>query len=169
MDWLGVIRGLREIDFDGPMVFDFRGTSEAYSHLLRADFDVFIKKVTDYFAWQISMERTIRKYDMRVLFGAGNMCRNYMKCYGEAYRPLFTCDNNSAIWGTMFEGLEIRNPEALKGIPAECAIFICNVFYDEIEKQIRGMGIQNPIERFNDEYLPSMYMDRFDAEKRVVV
>lgn len=169
MDWLGVFRGLRAIDFDGPAIFDFRGTSEAYSHLLRADFDVFIKKVTDYFAWQISMEQTIKKYDMRVLFGAGNMCRNYMKCYGEAYRPLFTCDNNQAIWGTKFEGLEIKNPEALKKLPAQCAIFICNVYYDEIERQIRGMGIENPIERFNDEYLPSMYMDRFDAEKREVI
>ncbi len=168
-DWLGVIRGLRKIDFDGQIIFDFRGTSEAYSHLLRADFDIFIKKVTDYFIWQISMERTIRKYDMRVLFGAGNMCRNYMKCYGKEYKPLFTCDNNSAIWGTEFEGLEIKNPETLRMLPVECAIFICNVYYDEIEKQIRDMGLQNPIERFNDEYLPSMYTDRFDAEKRKVV
>ncbi len=37
-----------------------------------------------------------------------------MKCYGEQYKPLFTCDNNSSIWGTQFCGLDVKSPEALK-------------------------------------------------------
>ena len=28
------------------------------------------------------------------------------------------------------------------------------------------MGIQNPIEFFNDEYMPSFYFDRLDSEGR---
>lgn len=155
MDWIGVIRGLREIDFDGQLIFDFRGTTMAYSHLLRSDLDVFIKKFMDYLVWQITMEHVMKKYSMRVLFGAGNMCRNYMRCYGETYRPLFTCDNNSAMWGTMFQGLEVKNPEELRALPNLCAIFICNIYYEEIEQQLRGMGLPNPIERFSDEYLPA--------------
>lgn len=162
MDWSGVIRGLREIDFDGQLIFDFRGTVMSYSHLLRADLDVFTKKVMDYWVWQITMEHVMKKYSMRVLFGAGNMCRNYMRCYGEVYRPLFTCDNNSAMWGTMFHGLEIKNPKELKALPDTCAIFICNVYYEEIEQQIRNMGLPNPVERFSDEYLPSFCFDRLD-------
>ncbi len=155
MDWLGIIRGLREIDFDGQLIFDVRGTVAAYSHLLRADLDIFIKKFIDYLVWQITMEHIMKKYPMRVLFGAGNMCRNYMKHYGKAYKPFFTCDNNPSVWGTTTEGLEIKNPKELRTLPDACAIFICNVYYEEIEQQIRSMGLKNPIERFSDEFLPS--------------
>lgn len=154
LDWLEVIRGLRKIDFDGQLIFDFRDTSDSYSHMLRADFDIFIKKVVDYFSWQISMERTIKKYDKRVMFGAGNMFSNYMKCYGKEYPPMFTCDNNQNIWGTVVDGIEVRNPAELRNIPKDCAIFICNIYYKEIEEQLRKMGIQNQVEYYNDEYLP---------------
>ena len=87
------------------------------------------------------MKNVLKKYDTRVLFGAGNMCRNYMKCYGEEFPPLFTCDNNSGRWGEIFEGLQIRPPEALKDLAPDCAIFICNIYYREIEKQLREMGL----------------------------
>lgn len=168
LDWLNLIRGLRLARFDGTVVFDFADTLHAHSHLLWPELCRMAKTTADYLLWQLNIENVIRKYDKRVLFGAGNMCRNYMKCYGEEYPPMFTCDNNSNIWGTMFEGLEIKSPEALKSIPKDCPVFICNMYYDEIEKQLFDMGITNPIERFCDEYLPSMYMDRFDADKREV-
>ena len=86
-----------------------------------------------------------------------------MKCYGEKYPPLFTCDNNSKTWGTIFCGLEVKNPEELKNISDDCAIFICNIYYREVEKQIRDMGITNPVEYFNDEYMPSFYYDRLEG------
>ena len=108
------------------------------------------------------MKNVLKKYDKRVLFGAGNMCRNYMKCYGEEFPPLFTCDNNKARWGEQFEGLEIKPPECLKELPPDCAIFICNIYYKEIEQQLRETGVSNPIEYFNDEYMPSYYFDRLE-------
>ncbi len=89
------------------------------------------------------------------------MCRNYMKNYGEKYPPLYTCDNNSKLWGTIFEGIEVKSPEELKKLPADCGIFICNIYYSEIEAQLREMGIEN-IEYFNDEYMPSYYFDRLE-------
>lgn len=168
MDWISIIRGLREIEYDYDLIYDYSTSQSAITHLLRQDLINYSKKIIDYLAWQLSIEKTIKKYSSRVLFGAGNMCRNYMKCYGKEYKPLFTCDNNSKIWGTTFEGLEIKNPEALKDIPKECAIFICNMYYDEIESQLREMGVANPIERFSDEFLPSMYTDRFDSKTREV-
>lgn len=87
------------------------------------------------------------------------MCRNYMKCYGDRYPPLFTCDNNPKLWDTEFEGLAVKSPEALKELPENCGVIICNIFYREIEEQLRSMGVDK-IGYFNDEYMPSFYFDR---------
>lgn len=137
-DWLNLIRGLRKIRFDGELIMDFSDTAAAFSPILKPQLLVLAKSIADYFKWQIEIESLLDKYPSRVLFGAGNMCRNYMKNYGEKYPPLFTCDNNKKIWGQTFEGLEIKNPECLKDVPSDTAIFICNVFYREIEEQLRG-------------------------------
>jgi sugar phosphate isomerase/epimerase len=169
MDWMSVIRALRKIEFDETIICDFTDTQCAVSHLIRPQLIKYEKTVADYIVWQIEIEKNIKKYDKRVLFGAGNMCRNYMKCYGEEFPPLFTCDNDEKIWGSTFEGLEVRPPEALRNIPKDCAIFICNIFYNEIKEQLRDMDITNPIECFNDEYMPSLYFDRYDSYRRKVM
>jgi sugar phosphate isomerase/epimerase len=161
-DWLNLIRGLREIGFDGSLIFDVEDTAVAFSPLLRPQLLALTKSVAEYFSWQINIENQLKKYKNIVLFGAGNMCRNYMKCYGEKYPPMFTCDNNSKLWGTNFCGLEVKSPEALKDIPSDCGIFICNIYYREIEKQLRDMGIKNNIEFFNDEYLPSYRLEKLE-------
>lgn len=161
-DWLNLIRGLREIGFDGELVLNMEDTAAVFSPILRPRLMQLAKSVADYFKWQIEIESLLKKYPSRVLFGAGNMCRNYMKNYGEKYPPLYTCDNNKTIWGQKFCGLEIKSPETLKDLPRDCAIFICNIYYREIQEQLRGMGIQNPIEFFNDEYMPSFYFDRVE-------
>ena len=154
VDWNSLFRGLRAIDFDGELICDFRSSISAVSHLFRQDLLAYAKKMFDFITWQISMERTIKKYDKRVMFGAGNMFSNYMKYYGKEYPPLFTCDNNPDLWGTVADGIEVKNPEELRNIPKDCAVFICNVYYREIEEQLRKMGIQNTIAYYNDEYLP---------------
>lgn len=165
-DWLSLFRGLRKIEFDGVLVFDYKNSTSALSKHLRPLLDEMAHGIGEYFKWQLEQEKVLRKYKQRVLFGAGNMCRNYMKCYGEEFPPLFTCDNNKKLWGTIFEGLEVKSPEELRNIPEECAIFICNVYYREIEEQLRKMEIPNKIEYFNDEYMPSFYVDRIDVEGR---
>lgn len=165
-DWLGLIRGLRDIDFDGELILDFSGTLRACPPLLRPPLCQLAYKTAEYFAWQVGLEQGMRRYKKIVLFGAGNMCRNYMKNYGDKYPPLFTCDNNAKLWGTEFCGLEVRSPEALRDLPEECGIFICNIYYREIEEQLRAMGIDKNIEYFNDEYMPSFYPDRLDMTER---
>ncbi len=159
-DWLNLIRGLRDIDFDGALIIKFADTAAAFSPIIRPELIKLSKTIIDYIAWQIKIESVIKKYKSRVLFGAGNMCRAYMKCYGEKYPPLFTCDNNQKLWNTNFCGLEVKSPDYLKNISDDCAIFICNIYYSEIERQLREMGLKNPIERFNDEYLPSFHFTR---------
>lgn len=165
-DWLGMIRGLRDIDFDGELVIDFSGTMQAFSPLLRPALYKLARETARYFAWQIGLEQGMKRYKKIVLFGAGNMCRNYMKNYGDQYPPLFTCDNNAKLWGTEFCGLEVKNPEALQELPEDCGIFICNIYYREIEEQLHAMGIDKNIEYFNDEYMPSFDFDRVDILAR---
>ncbi len=162
-DWLGLIRGLREIHFDGSLILDFADTAAAFSPLLRPQLLPLAKSVAEYFKWQVEIEDLLKKYDSIVLFGAGNMCRNYMKCYGEQYPPLFTCDNNRTVWGTEFCGLEVKPPAVLQDLPDNCGIFICNIYYREIEQQLRDMGVGN-IEFFNDEYMPSFHFDRLPVD-----
>lgn len=165
-DWLNLIRGLRDIFFDGLLILNMADTAAAVSPILRPDLLRYAKSVLDYFKWQIEIESLLKRYPSRVLFGAGNMCRNYMKCYGEQYPPLFTCDNNKSLWGTEFCGLTVKPPVALKELSQDTAVFICNIYYREIERQLREMGIKNPIEFFNDEYMPSFYFDRLESEGR---
>ena len=164
LDWLNLIRGLRAIRFAGPAIMTFSTTLAAIPTLLRPSVWEFAHKVAKYMEWQVDMEAVLDKYSSRVLFGAGNMCRAYMKCYGEKYPPLYTCDNNSNVWGNEFCGLIIHNPEDLKFLPEGCAVFICNTYYDEIEQQLRDMGIKNPIERFNDEFMPSFHFTRLESD-----
>ena len=161
-DWLNLIRGLRELEFDGDLIMSIGDSVSAVSITLRPALLEMAYKQAQYFQWQIQMMRVMKKYKSRVLFGAGNMCRNYMKCYGQEFPPLFTCDNNESRWGETFEGLEIRSPEELKNLAPDCAIFICIMYYDDIEKQLRNMGIANPIERFNDEFMPSFHWERLE-------
>lgn len=167
-DWLNVIRGLREIKFDGKLTLSLEDTASAFSPLLRSQLLTLVKSIGEYILWQVGLENSLAKYDKRALFGAGNMCRAYMKCYGEKYPPLFTCDNNEKLWGTEFCGLTVHSPEDLKTLPEDVAVFICNIYYREIEEQIRDMGLKNPIEYFNDEYLPTFHFDRLeDMAERV--
>ena len=143
---------------------DMHDTASAFSPILRPELLKMAKSVAAYFKWQIGMENLLKKYSSRVLFGAGNMCRAYMKCYGEKYPPLFTCDNNETLWGSVFEGLEVKEPRCLMNLPSDCAIFICNIYYREIEAQLRQMGVENPVEFFNDEYMPTFHFDRIERD-----
>ena len=161
-DWQNIIRGLRKINFDGILIMNFSSTAAITSPLLKPALLKYARAVADFLAWQVGMENILKTYEKRVLFGAGNMCRAYMKCYGEKYPPLFTCDNDRNKWGKKFCGLEVRSPEKLKELPENCAVLICNIYYREIETQLRQMGLKNPVGFFNDEYMPSFHFERIE-------
>lgn len=87
-------------------------------------------------SFQDAQDKTI------ILFGAGLMVEDYMKRFGKKYPPAFLVDNNSDKWGTKKCGLEVRNPMEILDIPShKRKLFICNVYYKQIEKQLRHMGI----------------------------
>ncbi len=152
-DWKGMVRGLRECEFQGTLIMDFSSTLLATPSFLRADLMRYAYKIADYYRWQIELEYRLKKYKSIILFGAGNMCTQYLNAYGEKYKPLFICDNNSLLWGKKVHDIEIMNPVKLQDTPKESAIVICNIYYDEIEKQINEMGISNEVVRFSDETL----------------
>lgn len=151
-DWSGLIKGLRQIGFDGMLALDAGDTARNLSHLLHPYVYPLMWSAADYIGWQVGLEKRLERHSQRVLFGAGNMCKNYMEYYGKQYPPLFTCDNNPQLWGKRVCGLEVKSPEALKGLPKECAVVICNTFYKEIAAQLRALGVEK-IETFSDEYL----------------
>lgn len=161
-DWLNLVRGVRASGFDGDIVLEYADTACVTSATLVPSMLAYAKAIADFFKWQFEIESLVKKSKDRVLFGAGNMCRNYIKNYGKEYPPRYTCDNNSARWGETFEGLEIKNPEELKDLPEDVTIFICNMYYREIEAQLRNMGLKNPIEYFSDEYMPSYHFERLN-------
>ncbi len=154
LDYDRLIRQLRKYRFDGTLILDVSMIRQFDSLQMRKLLENTVRKMGQYLLWQIQIEPTLAKYDKRVLFGAGQMCKNYMNFYGKKYPVLFTCDNNPQRWGEIYEGIEVKNPEALKELPEDCAIFLCNMYYEEIEQQLRDMGIRNPIEKFSDEILP---------------
>lgn len=154
-DWQSLIRGLRRIAFDGILIMDAGDTLKGFSHLLRPHVYALICATADYLRWQIGMERDIKEYPARVLFGAGNMCRQYMAYYGEQYPPLYISDNNPELWGTKVCGREVRAPEELKDLPEECVVIICNTFYEEIAAQLRSLGVRR-IGTFSDECLRAL-------------
>ncbi len=151
-DWLSVIRGLRNIHYDGPVILAMADTLVTFPVFIRPQLLSFAKTVADFFVWQLTLEQTIAKYSHVVLFGAGNMCRSFMMDYGEKYKPMFTCDNNQTRWGEEFCGLTIESPQKLMDLPDDTGIFICNEYYTEIREQLESMGVKSSIEYFSDRY-----------------
>jgi hypothetical protein len=51
------------------------------------------------------------------------------------------CDNNSKLWGTTQNGIDIISPDALAAMKDCTAVFISSTYYDSIKKQLEALGI----------------------------
>lgn len=79
-----------------------------------------------------------------ILFGTGMMCEDYMKKWGNRYRPDFFVDNDENKWGRQRFGIPIKEPEEILKIPEKKRrLILCSFYYKEIEKQLRQMGVQD--------------------------
>jgi lipopolysaccharide cholinephosphotransferase len=79
-----------------------------------------------------------------VVFGAGNMLEYYLDHEGKNYPPEFAVDNDEKKWGTTVKGIPVRNPQSILDIPKDnLRLLICSIYYREIAKQLREMGIDN--------------------------
>ena len=76
-----------------------------------------------------------------ILFGASRSGEAAQKRYRRAYEILYFCDNDKNKWGTRFHGVEVIAPDKLKNMSFD-KIVITSMYYDEISKQLNGMGIE---------------------------
>jgi lipopolysaccharide cholinephosphotransferase len=77
-----------------------------------------------------------------IVFGSGMMFEDYMKKFGNKYRPTFLVDNDKSKWGKMKMGIEIRDPKAIFMVPeSKRKLIVCSYYYKEIEKQLQEMKV----------------------------
>jgi len=77
-----------------------------------------------------------------VLFGTGRYFENYMACYGVEKKPVFAVDNDPEKIGMSKCGVEIKSPEALRGLEAASFYVVIACADDRvIARQLEKMGI----------------------------
>lgn len=108
------------------------------------------KAIYDKWMWQVNFEEVLKGRRI-VLFGSGGMAVNFIKVWGDRYKPEFIVDNNQSRWGISLLDCGIKSPEKILTIPEdERLVLICNMYYNEIKTQLSSMGVR--YECYNDEF-----------------
>lgn len=78
------------------------------------------------------------------VFGAGNMFEDYMRRFGDRFRPAYIIDNGREKWGKPIHGIMVCGPDKLLEIPKDkLRVIICNIYYREIALQLEAIGIED--------------------------
>lgn len=142
-DWYGIVKALAEIDYRGDWCFDTVGLFVRAPQKLHRPLCSLQYSLYKEWSEQVRLEEKLAQNRQIILFGAGNMFCNYMKCWGKKYPPAFVVDNNSAIWGQERQGIEVCSPRKIMEIPEKQRfVLICNIYYRQIEEQLRAMGVE---------------------------
>lgn len=144
-DWVHAIGMLHKCGYDGYYIFDTKGLWKRTPAELHSAMLQLVKSVAD--EWNESCYKTEEYLNQPekqlILFGSGRMAQSYMEAWGEKYRPDFIVDNNPERWGHDFMGIPINSPdEILSLLPDERNVWICNMNYDIIGRQLEDMGIE---------------------------
>jgi hypothetical protein len=139
--------------YGGDLVFDVEGMINRTPERLLPSFTKLLSATYD--AWEREMtfeEKVLNQPDkVLLLFGAGNMARDFLRTFGHKYWPEFLVDNNPQRWGKLQWDLEVHKPEDLLSVPAECRnVVLCCMYYDAIGRQLDQMGVD--YECFWDQY-----------------
>lgn len=142
--WDGLIRGLQKIGYEGDLIVTVRGFIGGIPSTLKWDTIQWLQKILSHIREKVDFVNVLQSDKKLYLFGSGNGFDNFMKYYGNVCEPVAILDNNQAKWGTRKNGLEICSPQILLQENLErIQIVICNIFFLEIEEQLRKMGIEN--------------------------
>lgn len=143
-DWYRPIRGLFRIGYDGFMSYDLKGLwTKEPAELIPTTIDLVKEIIKEYEQAKIVWAEIMRSDKTKIFFGSGMMYDIFMQDWGEKYAPDLVVDNNPKTWGTVKHGVRIEAPHTILQIPEnERNIFIMNLFYDEVGKQLRGMGVK---------------------------
>lgn len=147
-----VIGTLIKYDFNGFMVFNNAGTWKRTPHVLHHSMIRLLEGIVSEWEKEFRFIDKLGQHGKHlILFGAGNMFRDYMISFGEKYPPEFIVDNNKEVWGEERLGVEIKSPDAILEIPPEERnVWICNMNYGPIGKQLKSMGVE--YDCFIDQY-----------------
>lgn len=78
------------------------------------------------------------------IFGSGKFASKFIAMYRHDYPIDGILDNNTAKWGTTYEGYAIMNPLILMQMnPKEYKVIICVKDYKPILQQLKNMGVRN--------------------------
>jgi ferredoxin len=84
----------------------------------------------------------LRDDDNIVLFGSGADGRNTLSALRKVgVNVCGFCDNNSKVWGSYIDGVEVLNPQELRELNAT-VIITSNKYYEAIKEQLADMGIK---------------------------
>lgn len=147
-----VIGTLIKYDFNGFMVFNNAGTWKRTPDVLHHSMVRLLEGIVSEWEKEFGFTDKLGQQGKHlILFGAGNMFRDYMISFGEKYPPEFIVDNNKEVWGEERLGVEIKSPDAILEIPPEERnVWICNMNYGPIGKQLKSMGVE--YDCFIDQY-----------------
>lgn len=151
-DWNRILGALIKLNFDGWLIFDTVGLFTRTPGRLHPAMLELLYAVKQKWEEQFHYEDILNQPDKKIiLFGAGAMAYNYMQVWGKKYPPAFIVDNYDKRWGTKLEGIEVKKPDAILEVPAqERLVLICNMFYNEMKKQLSAMGVEYQF--YCDEY-----------------
>ena len=144
-DWARLIGRLFRLQFNGMVVFDTKGTFSRAPQGLHGVMLELLHSIAN--EWENSCFRTAEFLSepgkQIILFGAGKMAQSYMEAWGKKYPPAFMVDNNRDIWGEVRFGIPVKSPDEILNIPAEKRnVWICNMYYDAIGRQLDDMGVE---------------------------
>ncbi len=147
-----VIGMLIKYDFSGFIVFNNVGTWKRTPAVLHHSMIRLLEGMAAEWEKEFGFADKLNQDGRQlILFGAGNMFRDYMISFGDKYPPKFIVDNNKEVWGEERLGIEIKSPDAILDIPPEERnVWICNMNYEPIGKQLKNMGIE--YDCFIDQY-----------------
>ena len=146
-DWSGFLCALRSIDYNGVISFETYAALVAIPVAEQKSLLKYLYKLGCHFDYIISFKYILQEINNKelVLFGSGKMFEAYMSEFGKVFRPSYVIDNNSELWGTEKQGIEIKRPDCIIKDKDEIVVMICNLYYEEIMEQLENMEIDNYI------------------------
>lgn len=143
-DWVHIIGMLYKTGYNGYYIFNNIGTWKRTPQRLHMAMLKLTKAVgQEWLESCYKIEKYLNQPDKKlILFGAGRMAASYMEAWGDKYRPDYFVDNNPDKWGEELMGIPILPPEEILSLTKdERNVWICNINYDAIGRQLDYMGV----------------------------
>lgn len=82
------------------------------------------------------------KKEQVVLYGLGNAGKSMLPFLRENFEILFWVDGNPDLWGTVYDGIQIRSPESVLGHNGRIIVTTTDAFFVEISEYLIKSGFE---------------------------